>query len=372
MDGCPSSAYSRDPLSGAVLLDRVKCIGCKYCQWNCPYDAPKYDSISKTIAKCNLCNTSPVAGGSPACASACPTGALSFGPLSETASDIPYPWFPDTKLKPAIEFTSTQLSTLQIILEIERRQSKQEVYPKNISNEISLVIFSFLSVLSVATLITAFIQGTFSGNIISVVVLLLAGIVSLFHLGQKKRSWRAMTNLKKSPLSREIAAFIVYFTLSVATVVFRLPLLLVVSSVAGLIFLIMIDSVYIYSDKRKSIVMHSGQTFISALLIGSFLSGLTFPFIFLAAIKLISAGNNLFSKQDDNYFIIRFLRLAFLILPAIAMISNNSHLESLTIFIFLTGELFDRILFYADFKPLNINILIREHRNAEKNEKERS
>jgi hypothetical protein len=118
--------------------------------------------------------------------------------------------------------------------------------------------------------------------------------------------------------------------------------------------------------------MHSGQTFISALLIVSFLSGLTFPFIFLGAVKLLSPGNNLLRKKDDKYFIIRFLRLAFLILPAIAMISKNSHLEFLTIFVFLTGELFDRILFYADFKPLNINTLISEHSNAEKNEKKRS
>jgi hypothetical protein len=54
------------------------------------------------------------------------------------------------------------------------------------------------------------------------------------------------------------------------------------------------------------------------------------------------------------------------------MIAKNSHLEFLTVFIFLAGELFDRILFYVDFKPLNINILISEHHNADKNEKERS
>jgi len=372
MDGCPSLAYSRDPLSGAVLLDRKKCIGCKYCQWNCPFDAPKFDSINKTIEKCNLCYNSLIEGRSPACASACPTGALTFGSMSETAGNIPYPWFPDTNLKPAIEFTSTRFATLQIVPEAERRQQKQEVYPKNISQETSLVIFSFLSVLSVVTLINAFIGGTFTGNLLTVPLLFLAGIVSLFHLGQKNRSWRALANLKKSPLSREIAAFIVYFSLSVATAVFRLPILMVVSSVAGLLFLIMIDSVYIYSDKSRSVVMHSGQTFISALLIVSFLSGLTLPFIFLAAVKLISAGNNLFRKQEDKYFIIRFMRLAFLVLPAVAMISKNSHLEFLTIFVFLTGEVFDRILFYADFKPLNINILIREHYNADKNEKERS
>jgi DMSO reductase anchor subunit len=251
-------------------------------------------------------------------------------------------------------------------------QSVQEMQPKGISQDLSLVIFSFLSVLSVSTLIAGFIRGTFSGNMISVSVLFLAGLVSLFHLGQKRRSWRAISNIKKSPLSREIAAFIVYFTLSVATTAFRLPLLLVISSVTGLVFLIIIDSVYIFSDKNRSIVMHSGQTFISALLIASFLSGLTLPFIFLGALKLISPCNNLFRKQDDKYFIFRFLRLAFLIVPAIAMISKNSHLEFLTVLIFLAGESFDRILFYTDFKPLNINTLITEYSNADKNEKERS
>jgi DMSO reductase anchor subunit/ferredoxin len=372
MDGCPSSVYTRDPLSGAVLFEREKCIGCKYCQWNCPYDAPKYDSITRTIAKCNLCYTSLIEGRSPACTSACPTGALTFGALSETAGDVPYAWFPDTKLKPAIEFTSNQTSALQIIPEVERRKSVQGIQPKSISQDISLVIFSFLSVLSVATLISAFIDGAFSTIIISVTLLFLAGVVSLFHLGQKSRSWRALSNMKKSHLSREIVAFIVYFTLSVATAVFRLPLLVIISSVTGLVFLILIDSVYIYSDKSRSIVMHSGQTFISALLIASFLSGLTLPFIFLGAVKLISPCNNLFRKQDDKYFIFRFLRLAFLILSALAMITKNSHLEFLTVFIFLAGELFDRILFYVDFKPLNINILISEHHNADKNEKERS
>src|SRR5512133_736522 len=39
MDGCPASAYSRDLVTGAVILDEKKCIGCRYCQWNCPYDA---------------------------------------------------------------------------------------------------------------------------------------------------------------------------------------------------------------------------------------------------------------------------------------------------------------------------------------------
>ena len=30
-------------LTGAVLLDQDRCIGCRYCTWACPYGAPRYD-----------------------------------------------------------------------------------------------------------------------------------------------------------------------------------------------------------------------------------------------------------------------------------------------------------------------------------------
>lgn len=113
--------------------------------------------------------------------------------------------------------------------------------------------------------------------------------------------------------------------------------------------------------------MHSGQTFISALLIISFLSGLMLPFVFLVIIKLISSGKNMIGKQAENYFSIRFLRLAFLIL-ATALFFKNSYKELSSVIIFLSGELLDRILFYLDFNPLNINTSISEHRNNEKNE----
>ena len=51
MEGCPASAYSRETLTGAILLDEKKCIGCRYCQWNCPYDAPKFNSENQDNRK---------------------------------------------------------------------------------------------------------------------------------------------------------------------------------------------------------------------------------------------------------------------------------------------------------------------------------
>jgi hypothetical protein len=73
----------------------------------------------------------------------------------------------------------------------------------------------------------------------------------------------------------------------------------------------------------------------------------------------------------NNNFEIRFLRIAFLIITGISLISHNSYPDLVTISIFLTGELFDRIIFYIDFNPLNINALINSQLNIDRDEKER-
>jgi hypothetical protein len=53
------------------------------------------------------------------------------------------------------------------------------------------------------------------------------------------------------------------------------------------------------------------------------------------------------------------------------MFSQNSYNDLFIISLFLTGEFFDRIMFYIDFDPLNINTLISKTLNSEKNEKKR-
>jgi hypothetical protein len=51
------------------------------------------------------------------------------------------------------------------------------------------------------------------------------------------------------------------------------------------------------------------------------------------------------------------------------MISHISYPGIFVVTIFLLGEFIDRILFYIDFNPLNINRLINEHINIERDEK---
>ena len=375
MKGCPASAFYRESVTGAVLIDENKCIGCRYCQWNCPYDAPKFDFKKRTISKCHLCYSGLIEGREPACSTACPTGALKFGQLSDIDFGNVYSWFPDKKLNPAIEFTSSKdYIPLRIIPEDIPGPENiiQNKNGKNISDELSLIIFSFLATISVATILSSFTDGVFPDRSIFFSVLVIAGIISFFHLGKILRSWRSVLNIRNSPLSREIVAFIVYAGVSSVTVILRIPVLIIASSIIGLIFLLLIDNVYIFSERKKTVILHSGQTFISALIIVSFISGIVLPFVFMALIKLVLVFYRLVvNKINSSYFTIRFLRIVFLVVPGMSLILHNSKPDIFIIIIFLIGELLDRILFYIDFNPLNINTLIDEQLNSDRNEKKR-
>jgi DMSO reductase anchor subunit len=199
---------------------------------------------------------------------------------------------------------------------------------------------------------------------------LATGIISLFHPGKKFRLWRSFANLKNSPISREIAAFILFGIISSLTVFLHIPALLIASSITGLIFLLLIDNVYLFTVRNKSVILHSGQTFISALIITSFISGIVLPFVFLALIKLgLFLYKQIINKLNRSDSAFRFLRIAFLIVPGMRLIQHNSLPENFIIILFLTGELFDRILFYIDFTPVNINSLIEEQFNIDRDEK---
>ncbi|NTV15259.1 MAG: hydrogenase 2 operon protein HybA [Desulfobulbaceae bacterium] len=82
---CPVAALKKVPLSGAVIYDKSRCIGCRYCQMACPFGIPKFEWASNNprIVKCQLCHHRYAKGGYSACCEYCPTGASIFGPVKE-------------------------------------------------------------------------------------------------------------------------------------------------------------------------------------------------------------------------------------------------------------------------------------------------
>ncbi len=78
---CPAAAmYKSD--EGPVIYRSERCLGCRYCQIACPFGVPSFEwenGLTPVISKCWLCYNRLQAGQKPACAEACPTGALRFG-----------------------------------------------------------------------------------------------------------------------------------------------------------------------------------------------------------------------------------------------------------------------------------------------------
>lgn len=82
MEVCPAAAISKRE-DGVVLIDQDKCIGCRYCEWACPYGAPQFREDLGVMTKCTFCEDLLAQGQRPACVDACVMRALDFGELDE-------------------------------------------------------------------------------------------------------------------------------------------------------------------------------------------------------------------------------------------------------------------------------------------------
>lgn len=98
---CPTRAMAKNA-DGIVYVDASRCVGCRYCEWACPYSAPQFDPDRGVMAKCDFCRTKEHEAASPACAAACPTRALTFGDYDrlkkEQGSSAGIPPLPDPAL----------------------------------------------------------------------------------------------------------------------------------------------------------------------------------------------------------------------------------------------------------------------------------
>ena len=84
---CPTGASYRDA-DGKVLVDKEKCIGCKYCMMACPYGVRSWNKEQKVVEKCTLCNHLTAAGEKPACVKNCCGKARFYGDLDDPNSEL--------------------------------------------------------------------------------------------------------------------------------------------------------------------------------------------------------------------------------------------------------------------------------------------
>jgi formate dehydrogenase iron-sulfur subunit len=79
---CPTGAIIHNEFQNVYIQADV-CNGCSYCVAACPFGVITRDGVSGHSHKCTLCYDRQKDGGVPACAKACPTESIQFGPMDE-------------------------------------------------------------------------------------------------------------------------------------------------------------------------------------------------------------------------------------------------------------------------------------------------
>ncbi len=82
LDVCPTGSLFRTEF-GTVVVQEDICNGCGYCIPACPYGVIDQRKDDGRAWKCTLCYDRLEVGMEPACAKACPTDSIQFGPLDE-------------------------------------------------------------------------------------------------------------------------------------------------------------------------------------------------------------------------------------------------------------------------------------------------
>jgi formate dehydrogenase iron-sulfur subunit len=82
LEVCPTGALFRTEF-GSVVVQQDVCNGCGYCVPACPFGVIDRREGDGRAFKCTLCYDRQKDGMEPACAKACPTDSIQFGPLEE-------------------------------------------------------------------------------------------------------------------------------------------------------------------------------------------------------------------------------------------------------------------------------------------------
>jgi formate dehydrogenase iron-sulfur subunit len=210
MTGCPVEAYTKNAVTGVVDLSADTCIGCQYCTWNCSYGVPQYNAERGVVGKCDLCHNRLSDGMAPACAEACPEGAIAIEIVNIAQWRADYLSANSPGLPSADDSISTTRITLPENLAPDTgRVDTQQLRPED--PHLSLVFMLVLTQLAVGAFGVLWLLDLFGHAaqlwMSAMASLALAGVslgASTLHLGRPIYAWRAMRGLRRSWLSREV------------------------------------------------------------------------------------------------------------------------------------------------------------------------
>ncbi|MGB6192634.1 MAG: DmsC/YnfH family molybdoenzyme membrane anchor subunit [Terracidiphilus sp.] len=216
MTGCPVDAYTKDGPTGIVRHSADICIGCQYCTWNCSYGVPQYNPERGVVGKCDMCYGRLTQGQNPACASACPEGAIRIETVRVAEWREEYRAHANS---PGMPSADDSLSTTRITLpgrmprdvrkvDLDRLRPEHPHWP--------LVVMTVLTQLSVGAFTAIWLLDVFSARahraaaLVALVVATVALAASTLHLGRPIHAARALKMWRRSWLSREVLLFTLF------------------------------------------------------------------------------------------------------------------------------------------------------------------
>lgn len=373
MNGCPTMAYTKDPHTGIVKHLDDQCFGCQYCILKCPYDVPKYSKAKGIVHKCDMCIDRLKDKQAPACARACPNGAINITIVDtqevrkNPAEFVKIPdapasdyTFPTTKYITKKRFPSNMASVDYFTLKPEH-------------SHMPLVIMLVLTQLSVGAFLALALIKTYlypqylqTFRFIHLPLALSIGLcalaASIFHLGRPHLAFRAFLGVRTSWLSREIIAFGGFAKLAIIyAVAIFLPgiekflvgtfgrhvldivmWLVVACGMAGILC-----SVMVYRDTRRpfwdnhsttakfllsSVILGAGLTLLTSMVFGALHPDVSFSYlrdnfgfplgkiICAASIVKMLIEASVFLVNDDGHF--SFIRKSAMLMARQLMVST--------------------------------------------------
>lgn len=368
LEACPAKAYYRDKVTGAVIHDESKCIGCKYCTWVCPYDAPKYNDSTHTVEKCNFCIDLMRSGDKPSCTYACPTGALSFGSDDRQQDESLLRSKPHAVVEPRLRVIQSlgKISKPEIMgCDLLPESLKVELIRPRLNKKITaikewpLVIFSMLMPFLIAWILSSFTHQIEASTVIFYPLILVSGVISMLHLGKKTRSWRALLNIKSSWLSREIASYCLFVILAAIYSFTNSSLVGYGLLMASALFLISLDFIYLNVRPVKEII-HSSSTVITSLLWWSIFTGEFKLTLLISLIKTILYIYRSRHQVKEGKVLAFTSSRVILMAGAVTFLYLYPSFLILNLILFLAGEVIDRIEFYNEAHVVTPELLLNE------------